>query len=336
MIPLAHVGTLTAYRADVRDPQVSGAGTERFAAVTPGDRGQFAWMGASEPRSLYCADETDPAALRVCAQLSEGLLAYDAISGAIVPALAQACVPVADLTIWTCTLRSGVTFHDGAALDANDVVLSFAVQWDADHPLHRGRTGTFQPFQDRFGGFLNPPATQSGWGWFRSGATPESAPGRPPGSRASPATAAAAADPPALDGRRPVPSTCSADPSTSSAKWHATSCPARDLAQRRIDREHDLRVAQALAQPAAGVEPAARRRVDGRRDVAAEDDPAPAGLDDRIRDRDRREQRDRVRDAADGGSGRATTVISTIRPRYMTAIRSLMWATTERSCATNR
>jgi peptide/nickel transport system substrate-binding protein len=162
MIPLAHVGTLTAYRADVRDPQVSGAGTERFAAVTPGDRGQFAWMGASEPRSLYCADETDPAALRVCAQVSEGLLAYDAISGAIVPALAQACVPVADLTIWTCTLRPGVTFHDGAALDANDVVLSFAVQWDAEHPLHRGRTGAFEPFLDRFGGFLHPPAAPSG------------------------------------------------------------------------------------------------------------------------------------------------------------------------------
>ncbi len=162
MIPLAHVGELAAYRADVRKPQVSGAGTERFASVTPGDRGQFAWMGATEPRSLYCADETDPAALRACAQVFEGLMAYDAIASAIVPALAQACVPVADLTTWTCTLRSGVTFHDGAALDANDVVLSFAVQWDAEHPLHRGRTGAFEPFLDRFGGLLHPPAAPSG------------------------------------------------------------------------------------------------------------------------------------------------------------------------------
>jgi hypothetical protein len=44
-------------------------------------------------------------------------------------------------------------------LDANDVVLSYAAQWDTDNPLHRGRTGTFLAFQDRFGGFLNPPAT---------------------------------------------------------------------------------------------------------------------------------------------------------------------------------
>jgi peptide/nickel transport system substrate-binding protein len=63
------------------------------------------------------------------------------------------------LTTWRCTLRPGVTFHDGTALDANDVVLSFAAQWDADHPLHRGREGTFQPFIDVFGGLLNPPPT---------------------------------------------------------------------------------------------------------------------------------------------------------------------------------
>ena len=59
--------------------------------------------------------------------------------------------------MWTCTLREGVRFHDGSALDANDVVLSYALRWDAAHPLHRGRQGTFQAFLDRFGGFLHPP-----------------------------------------------------------------------------------------------------------------------------------------------------------------------------------
>jgi ABC-type transport system substrate-binding protein len=51
-----------------------------------------------------------------------------------------------------------VRFHDGTTLDANDVVLSFAAQWDAEHPLHAGREGRFQPFIDTFGGLLNPPA----------------------------------------------------------------------------------------------------------------------------------------------------------------------------------
>ena len=159
MVPLAHVGSLTAYRADVLGVQASAPGTERFADVTPGDRGQFAWMGQSEPGSLYCADETDVSALGVCAQVSESLMAYNAAAGSVEPSLASACTPVADLTSWTCTLRDNVRFHDGAALDANDVVLSFAVQWDAEHPLHRGRSGTFTAFTDRFGGFLHPPAT---------------------------------------------------------------------------------------------------------------------------------------------------------------------------------
>ncbi len=52
-----------------------------------------------------------------------------------------------------------MTFHDGATLDANDVVLSYAAQWDAKHPLHVGRSGAFEYFPGLFGGFLNPPAS---------------------------------------------------------------------------------------------------------------------------------------------------------------------------------
>ncbi len=55
-------------------------------------------------------------------------------------------------------LRSGVKFHDGATFDADDVVLSFAVQWDAEHPLHAGHEGVFTIFAWWFGGFLNPPS----------------------------------------------------------------------------------------------------------------------------------------------------------------------------------
>ena len=57
--------------------------------------------------------------------------------------------------MWTCTLREGVTFHNGAALDANDAVLSYVVQWDLSHPLHVGRDGNFTYFEALFGGFLN-------------------------------------------------------------------------------------------------------------------------------------------------------------------------------------
>jgi len=114
-------------------------------------------MQGAEPPGLYCADESDGEALRVCQQMSESLYSYEIKGTAAVPALAEKCEPNEGLDVWTCTLRSGVTFHDGAALDANDVVLSYASQWDAEHPLHKGRDNSFSYFPGLFGGFLNPP-----------------------------------------------------------------------------------------------------------------------------------------------------------------------------------
>ena len=88
----------------------------------------------------------------------ESLLAYEAGTGEVVPSLATEWSSNEELTEWTFTLRDGVTFHDGATLDANDVVLSYVVQWDAAHPLHVGRDGSFAYFPGLFGGFLNAPA----------------------------------------------------------------------------------------------------------------------------------------------------------------------------------
>jgi peptide/nickel transport system substrate-binding protein len=157
MIPIAHGGSAVAFRADVQDAHSSPLGNEHFASMTPGDRSQFVWMQNAEPPGLYCADESDGEALRVCEQMTEALYAYEIAGTAAQPALAEVCEPNTELTVWTCTLRSGVTFHDGATLDANDVVLTYAVQWDAAHPLHKGRDNSFTYFPGLFGGFLNPP-----------------------------------------------------------------------------------------------------------------------------------------------------------------------------------
>ena len=157
MIPIAHNGSAVAYRADVQDAHSSPLGNESFAVMTPGTRSQLVWLQNAEPPGLYCADESDGEALRVCEQMTEGLYAYKVAGTAAIPALATECKPNTELTQWTCTLRDGVTFHDGATLDANDVVLSYAVQWDADNPLHKGRDNSFSYFPGLFGGFLNPP-----------------------------------------------------------------------------------------------------------------------------------------------------------------------------------
>ena len=158
MIPIAHGGSGVAYRADVSgNVHSSPLGNEYFAVMQPGDRQQFVWMQNGEPGGLYCADETDGESLRVCEQILESLYGYEIGGTAVQPNLAETCEPSADLQTWTCTLKDGVKFADGATLDANDVVMTFAVQWDADNDRHKGRDNAFTYFGALFGGLLNPP-----------------------------------------------------------------------------------------------------------------------------------------------------------------------------------
>ena len=133
---------------------------EDFFAIGPGSDDQLVWMQSAEPIGMYCADETDGESLRACKQILEQLYAFEVGGTATEPRLAKECAPNEDLSVWTCTLQEGVTFHDGATLDANDVVTSYAVQWDAANPLHVGRDGTFSYFPALWGGFLNPPPVE--------------------------------------------------------------------------------------------------------------------------------------------------------------------------------
>jgi ABC-type transport system substrate-binding protein len=132
-------------------------GNEYFAVVDPGGRDTFVWMQNAEPIGLYCADETDGESLRACEQMNESLLAYEVGGTAVEPALAERYEANEDLTVWTFYLRPGVKFHDGSDLDAIDVIMSYVVQWDASHPLHVGRDGSFTYWPGLFGPFLNAP-----------------------------------------------------------------------------------------------------------------------------------------------------------------------------------
>ena len=112
-------------------------------------------MQNGEPAALWCSDETDGETLRACEQVYEPLYSFTIGGSTTEPALAVSNTVNADLTEYTFTLRDGVKFHNGASLDANDVVSTFAAQWDAKSPNHVGRTGTFEYFGAFFGSFLN-------------------------------------------------------------------------------------------------------------------------------------------------------------------------------------
>ena len=155
MVPIAHGGSATVFQAGLEGAHSSPLSNESMAVIAPGDDDQLVWVQNGEPGGLYCADESDGEALRVCEQIKESLYAYEVGGTEAIPALAEECAPNDDLSEWTCTLREGVTFHDGSTFDANDVVLSYAVQWDEAHPLHVGRDGSFTYFGALWG-FLNP------------------------------------------------------------------------------------------------------------------------------------------------------------------------------------
>ena len=161
MIPVAHGASADAFKADVTGAHASPLTSEVFSVMDPGGRDILVFMQNAYPISLYCADETDGETLRICEQMTESLYAYETGGTAPVPSLATGCEANAEATVWTCTLREGVKFHDGASLDAADVVDTFAVQWDLDHPLHIGRTASFEYFAGFFGQYLNVPPPES-------------------------------------------------------------------------------------------------------------------------------------------------------------------------------
>jgi len=115
----------------------------------------FRWMQTEEPLSLYCPDETDLDSLRACMQIYETLYSFENNQAKVVPKLAEKCEGNESFTEWRCQLRQGITFHDKTTLDANDVVVSFLIQWDQEHPLHLGKAGRFEYFETFWGGFLN-------------------------------------------------------------------------------------------------------------------------------------------------------------------------------------
>ena len=155
MIPVAHGAAADVFSASVGNVKI-GALNENFQQMTTDD-GQLVWIQGAEPISLWCGDETDGETFRACLQIYDSLLAYEFGGTKPVPALAESWEASPDATEWTFTLREGVTFHNGATFEADDVVATYAALWDASNPNHKGNSGAFEYVVGFFGKFLNAP-----------------------------------------------------------------------------------------------------------------------------------------------------------------------------------
>lgn len=154
MVPIAHGASADAALATLGNAYVPPFGAVRLSLLDPGDD-TLVFMQNAEPISLYCADETDGESLSVCEQIMEGLYRYATDSGEVIPTLATGCEANEDSTVWTCSLREGVLFHDGSTFDALDVIASWQAGLDASHPTHVGNTGAWEYYTYLWDSLMN-------------------------------------------------------------------------------------------------------------------------------------------------------------------------------------
>ncbi len=157
MVPVAHGTNGIAYKATVDGAQASPLADEQFNLMSVPGQDQLNFIQNGEPISLYCADETDGETLRPCYHIFDTLYWYKPETTELVPAAADSYQVNKDLTEWTFSLNKNAKFSDGTPMDANDVVETFVVMWDASNPLHKGNTGVFEYFSGYFAKQLNAP-----------------------------------------------------------------------------------------------------------------------------------------------------------------------------------
>jgi peptide/nickel transport system substrate-binding protein len=98
--------------------------------------GQIAEPQALDPHAVTAVND-----FRILMNVYDGLVRYASGTLEVEPALATDWTISDDGTVYTFTLRDGVTFHDGSPFDAEAVVFNFERMLNEDHPYHD--TGPF-------------------------------------------------------------------------------------------------------------------------------------------------------------------------------------------------
>ena len=93
------------------------------ALAAPASAETLRWARAGDSLTLDPHSQNEGPTHTLAHQIYEPLLQRD-MEGTIIPALATSWAPTEDPTVWEFKLREGVTFHDGSAFTADDVVFS--------------------------------------------------------------------------------------------------------------------------------------------------------------------------------------------------------------------
>ncbi|PWK58116.1 ABC transporter substrate-binding protein [Roseicyclus mahoneyensis] len=112
--------------------------TPAMAQTPPGVLivGQVAEPQALDPHAVTAVND-----FRILMNVYDGLVRYAPGTLEVEPALASAWDVSEDGTVYTFSLRDGITFHDGTPFDAEAVVFNFERMLNEEHPFHD--TGPF-------------------------------------------------------------------------------------------------------------------------------------------------------------------------------------------------
>jgi peptide/nickel transport system substrate-binding protein len=122
---------------EVDEPEVDEPEVDEPEVEEPEVSGQaFIFGRGADSVQLDPALVTDGESFRVTGQILEPLYQYELGSTVPVPALAEECVSNEDTTVWTCSLRQGVKFHDGTDFNADAVVFNYERWRFTDNPYH--------------------------------------------------------------------------------------------------------------------------------------------------------------------------------------------------------
>ncbi len=92
--------------------------------------------------------ENDGESFKVCDNIYETLVTYEAESTQVLPQLARRWEVSDDGLRWTFHLRTGVRFHDGTPFTAQAVLFSLGRQFFPDHPRYRPAAGNYKYWKD--------------------------------------------------------------------------------------------------------------------------------------------------------------------------------------------
>ncbi len=123
-------------------------------AAAPARAKTLVFCSEGDPESLNPQVTTSMTGINAAEPIFDGLVRFEAGTGAILPGLARSWTVSPDGRAYTFVLRQGVRFHANARFtptrdfNADDVIFSFERQWRTDNPFHGTAGAGYDYFDD--------------------------------------------------------------------------------------------------------------------------------------------------------------------------------------------